>query len=119
MDRVSFQGALPAYGHAAPLSTDQSTNSTKTGGAASREIEKGKLRDVCAEFESLFLQYMLKGMRATIPVGKDGGMGHSREMYTSMMDEQLARELAKGGGIGLADVLFRQICREDGKEEMP
>lgn len=81
--------------------------------------EGADLREVCAEFEALFLNHLLKGMRATIPDSGENGMGQSKEMYEAMMDEQLARELAvRGGGIGLADMLYRQLSLQEGEEKV-
>ncbi|MEM9757744.1 MAG: flagellar assembly peptidoglycan hydrolase FlgJ [Pseudomonadota bacterium] len=71
------------------------------------------IRDVAAQFESLFVQMMLKSMReATI----EGGLfeSHSLESYEQMYDQQLSLELSKSGGIGLADVLVEQLSSERG-----
>lgn len=70
-----------------------------------------KLMEVCREFESLFLDMMLKQMRKTVP---DGGLvekSFAREMYESMQDEEIAKDMAKGGGIGLAQELYNQLSR--------
>ena len=76
---------------------------SETGG------EDPRLEKVCAELESLFISYLLKEMRATIP--KSGFMdgGKAEESYTSMLDSQLARELALKGGIGLASIMSRDM----------
>jgi Rod binding domain-containing protein len=47
------------------------------------------------------------------------GDSSSQEIYTSMMDEELARNVAKGSGIGLADVLFRQFTEKSSKVIAP
>ena len=69
----------------------------------------GRLRAACSEFEALFINLLLKELRAT--VGKSGLMdgGRAEEVYTGMMDTELARDLAARGGIGLADILYRQL----------
>lgn len=68
-----------------------------------------KIREICQEFESVFISYLLKGMRKTIPDSEFSGKGFSREIYTSMMDEEIAHSISKGPGVGLADVLYRQF----------
>jgi flagellar protein FlgJ len=70
--------------------------------------ENNKMRNACEEFESVFISYLLKSMRKTIPNNSEED-GFSRDVYTSMMDEEVAKAVAKGHGIGLADVLFRQF----------
>ena len=63
----------------------------------------------CQEMESLFLCYLLKEMRASIPKSELGGNETARDLYTSMSDQCLANELAGKGGIGLAQVLLDRL----------
>ena len=70
------------------------------------------MRKVAQEFESLFLSEMLKSMRsATEALGKDNPMNTpAAKQYQEMYDQQLAVSMSReGGGIGLADVLMRQM----------
>lgn len=72
----------------------------------------GNMRKVAQEFESLFLNEMLKSMRsATEALGKDNPLNtDAAKQYQEMYDQQLAVSLSReGGGIGLADVLLRQM----------
>ncbi|WP_455926933.1 flagellar assembly peptidoglycan hydrolase FlgJ [Pseudomonas capeferrum] len=72
----------------------------------------GNMRKVAQEFESLFLGEMLKSMRsATEALGKDNPLNTpAAKQYQEMYDQQLAVSLSReGGGIGLADVLLRQM----------
>jgi Rod binding domain-containing protein len=57
---------------------------------------------------------MLKELRAT--VNKSGLMdgGKAEELYTSLMDTQMSREMAAQGGIGLAEMLYRQMMEASG-----
>ena len=66
------------------------------------------LEDVAAQFESIFLQQMLKSMRdATV---KSGLFESSQmETYQSMADQQLAVLLSEQGGIGLARMMVEQM----------
>ncbi len=78
-------------------------------GNRGKDENGGRLREACTEFESLFIHLLLKELRAT--VGKSGLMdgGQAEEVYTGMMDTEMARDLAAKGGIGLADILYRQL----------
>ena len=70
------------------------------------------MRKVAQEFESLFLSEMLKSMRsATEALGKDNPLNTpAAKQYQEMYDQQLAVSMSReGGGIGLADVLMRQM----------
>jgi flagellar protein FlgJ len=80
---------------------------------------KGKDRDsaenvrkVAQEFESLFLSQMMKSMRSANEVLADKDSPFSSQtskQYQDMHDQQLAMNLSKEGGIGLAAVLERQL----------
>lgn len=83
---------------------------------------KGKDRDsaenvkkVAGEFESLFLNQMLKSMRSANQALADKDSPFSSEttkQYQDMYDQQLAVSLSRdGGGIGLANVLERQLSK--------
>jgi len=70
-----------------------------------------KIYEACQEFESIFISYMLKNMRKTIPNVEEN---FSRDIYTSMMDEEIAKSVAKRSGIGLADVIYHQLILKKG-----
>ncbi|CAK0778329.1 flagellar protein FlgJ [Gammaproteobacteria bacterium] len=74
---------------------------------AHRDPEK-KLREAASQFEALFIQNMLKSARAAslAPGALDGP--HS-DTYQQMYDQQLALTLAKGKGIGIAEMLVHQL----------
>jgi flagellar protein FlgJ len=66
------------------------------------------LEDVAAQFESIFLQQMLKSMRDATT--KSGLFDSSQmETYQSMADQQLAVQLSEQGGIGLARMMVEQM----------
>ena len=74
----------------------------------------GNMRKVAQEFESLFLGEMLKSMRsATNALGQDNPLNTAEaKQYQEMYDQQLAVSMSReGGGIGLADVLMRQMSK--------
>ena len=78
--------------------------------AQARDNSEETLREVAGQFEALFIQMMLKSMR-------DANLGeglldsqHSRT-YQSMYDKQIAIDLSKRQGLGLADMMVRQLSR--------
>ncbi|GAB5499151.1 MAG: hypothetical protein PsegKO_14620 [Pseudohongiellaceae bacterium] len=65
-------------------------------------------REVAQQFESIFVGMMVKSMRDTLP--EDSLFGsHQMEAYQEMFDKQLAVDLSRKGGLGLADIIERQI----------
>jgi flagellar protein FlgJ len=88
-------------------------SSAPKSSTAATESER-QAKDACKEFEALFINMMLKELRATI--NKSGLMdgGKAEELYTSLMDTQMSREMAAQGGIGLAEMLYRQMMEASG-----
>ncbi len=63
---------------------------------------------MAGQFEALFMQTMLKNMRAgQLAEPLFGGEQH--KMYVEMMDQQFAIEMASGRGLGFADMLVNQL----------
>ena len=70
---------------------------------------KEELENACRDFESLFVHYMLKQMRETVPDDGLFGGGQAEKMYTSMMDTEVAKEISRQRGLGLAPMMYRQM----------
>lgn len=70
-----------------------------------------QLMEVCREFESIFINLILKQARSGINVGEVTEKSHAREIFEEMHDEQMAVNMSKGQGIGLAQQLYRQLTR--------
>ena len=68
----------------------------------------GALDEVARQFESLLLQQMLKSMREASS-GEDLMESDQSLFYREMYDQQLAIHLAESGGIGLSNVIQRQL----------
>jgi murein DD-endopeptidase MepM/ murein hydrolase activator NlpD len=71
------------------------------------------VKQVAREFEALFLSQLLSVMREGM--GEDGLFEGTtgQDIYTSMMDQALARALAERGGIGLAETVYQQLKELD------
>jgi flagellar protein FlgJ len=68
------------------------------------------LKGAATQFESMFVNMMMKSMRDATP--QDGPMdSQETRTFTTMLDQQMSQKLAKRG-IGLADVLVRQLSAQ-------
>jgi len=112
---------VPARAKVDPLANRVRNFSLKQ--KASLSPEENKARDVelmqaARKFEGLFIHQMLKAMRSTVP---ESGLFDSFAMkqYESMLDEEIAQEMAKHKGLGLADNFFRQFKRLAEKADLP
>ena len=89
-----------------PVATDFQQFAALRRGAEANDPKT--LREVARQFESIFTKMMLKSMREA-SFG-DSLLGSDQvEMYQGMMDDQLAVSLSQGKGLGLADMLVRQL----------
>jgi len=70
----------------------------------------GDLRLVAQQFEALFIQQMLKTMREA-KLSEGAFDSQESNLYVEMLDKQLSLNLSQGAGIGLADILVRQLSR--------
>ena len=70
------------------------------------------IRGAAKQFEALFVNMMVQSMRKATP--QDGPFDTEQtKMFTSMLDQQMSQTLAQRG-VGLADVLTRQLSKGKG-----
>ncbi len=75
---------------------------------AAKKNSPEALRAVAEQFEALFIQQMLKGMR-NIDLGDGMLDSNAGDMYQDMFDKQLSLNLSQGKGIGIADMLVKKL----------
>ena len=86
------------------------TGALKLNGKATED--DAKLRKACQEMEGVFLNMLLKSMRSTIPKTELGGSNLQQDTMQSMFDMEMTRNMAAGGGTGLADMMYRNLTRQ-------
>jgi flagellar protein FlgJ len=75
-----------------------------------RKDDPKALKAAAQQFEAVFLQMMLKSMRAATP--QDGPFDSEQtRFYQELLDSQLAQVMAAKGGTGLAKVIERQMSQ--------
>ncbi len=88
-------------------SAERTAQSTATD--SKRDREARSLKRSCQDFEAIFIQSMFKAMRKSIP---DGGLFEqdtAHEIYRDMLDAEVASEISRQQGLGLADQMYRQM----------
>jgi flagellar protein FlgJ len=83
--------------------------------AAARNNDDKELKKACQEFEAIMLDMIYKQMKATVIKSDLVETEPGREIFESMLDEELTSEAAKAGGLGLADSLYKQLSRQYGR----
>ena len=77
--------------------------------AQAKQSPDQALKAAAQQFESVFLNMMLKSMREATP--QDGMFDNEQtKMFTGMLDQQLAQNMASRG-VGLADIMVQQLSR--------
>jgi flagellar protein FlgJ len=71
---------------------------------------KGALEAAAKQFETLFLDMMLKSMRSTT-AGESMFDSEATKMFTGLLDQEFSRKLGEQGGLGLADLLVKQLSQ--------
>lgn len=72
---------------------------------------EGALREVARQFESVFLNIVMKSMRDANESFADNDLFNTQQskMYREMYDQQLSLSMTEGEGLGLADMLVKQL----------
>lgn len=68
-------------------------------------------KQIGTEFESLFIHQMLELMSQGVKTPEVMGGGSAEDIYRSMMNEKIAAEVARGGGLGVAEAIENQVKR--------
>jgi flagellar protein FlgJ len=68
------------------------------------------IREAARQFETVFARMLLASMRAASP-GDPLFDSNASGFYRDMFDDQLAMELTRGRGLGLAEMLVEQLIR--------
>ena len=67
-----------------------------------------KIENVSRDFESIFLHKLLTSMRKTVP--KSGLLdSFATDMYKSMMDEEISKEMSKNKGMGMGEMIYNDL----------
>lgn len=81
----------------------------QTAPKSAGQQDQVRLKELAQEFEAIFIQQMYKEMRNTIP---DDGLiprTNAEDTYIQLQDLEIARATARQGGIGLAEMMMKQL----------
>lgn len=75
--------------------------------APKAEVEKRRLKASCEEFESFLTGNLLKTMRDSTIRAEEPD--NEQEVYESMLDQTIAKEISHSKSLGLGEMLYREL----------
>ena len=98
--------------------TDKTAAAEKSSSVGAGVDKKDKeLKEACKGFEAMFLSMMYKEMRATVPEDKLFGESNGQKIFQDMRDSELMKKVSDSGGVGLADMMYRQLSPQVKEQE--
>lgn len=80
---------------------------------AQEEKDGKKLMETCKNLESVFVNMMFKQMQSTLSKTSLTDGGFAEGMYNDMLTEQYSEEATKGKGLGLAQMIYKQLSKNN------
>ena len=114
INRAEIQNNL--FSQLTEKNLDRMRNQSKFGQINSeKDMEK-----VARDFESVFVNKLFESMRKGVP--KSGLLDSSAmKMYQSMMDQEMAKLMSVGKGMGIGEMVYKDLSQLDkvSEEEKP
>ncbi len=99
-----------------PSSLTTGAPSLRPGNLSGLSKDNQAARKAAEEFEQTFLTTMMESMFAGVETSAPFGGGHAEQQFRSVLLGEYAKDMAKTGGIGIADEVYREILAiQEGK----
>jgi len=86
----------------------QQNDSSASATQSPADKSDARLWEACQGFEALFMGYLVKSMQQTLPEGSLSTSGLPDMMFNQVMGSALS----EGGGIGLAELLYKDLLTQ-------
>lgn len=83
----------------------------KANNAIKAARNERQMRDAAESFEAVFISQMLAPMFEGLEVDSTFGGGHAEKIFRSIQIEEMGKAIAKNGGVGIADSVYREILK--------
>ncbi len=115
-DAMAYGLTQPAPSMLGTLAAGAGTAGAGAGARGGATGDPNALKATAQSFESVFLSQMFSQMFQDVGTDSLFGGGHGEEMFRSLMLDEYAKQVAKKGGLGIADSVMRQLIRQQEKE---
>lgn len=112
----SLSSAARQQGQAGQLDALQQRLKAGTGTSTGAETkDDDKLRQAAEDFEAVFLNQMFSEMFKGIKTDGPFGGGHGEEVFRGMLVNEYSKTVAKAGGIGVADAVYKELLKQQAR----
>jgi flagellar protein FlgJ len=89
----------------------------QTAASTAELLRRGKIKETAQKFEASFLSVMMQSMTAGMKTPEVGGGGTGEDMFKSLLAEEMAKQVSKAGGIGVAASIQKEMLKMQGLKE--
>lgn len=82
-------------------------------------LDEARIRKAARDFEASFISAMLQPVFEALPTDGAFGGGSGEAAFRSFMVDAMARETARRGGVGLSDVVARELIAMQAAAQRP
>ncbi|MDP3173678.1 rod-binding protein [Phenylobacterium sp.] len=100
----------------AALSVSPNLLSTPQAATGAELAKRGEIEKTAKDFEASFLSIMLQQMFSGLDTEAPFGGGSGEKMFQSFLTDAIAKQTVKSGGIGVADMVSREMLKLQGLE---
>lgn len=80
-------------------------------GQAGKPFTTAQARKAAEEFEGVFVTELLDSMSKGLKTEGPFTGGQGEETYRGLLNEAMAKEISRHGGVGIADQVYREILK--------
>ncbi len=94
-----------------------STSTANAPMSAAETAKRAQIHSTAQKFEASFLSVMMQSMTAGMKTPEIGGGGAGEDMFKSLLAEQMAQQVTKSGGVGIAASIQKEMLKMQGLKE--
>lgn len=86
-------------------------------GSSLQTRQREAAKKAAEDFESVFIAQMMEPMFQGLKTDGMFGGGNGEAVFRSLMIQEVGKEIAKGGGVGISDGVYREMLRMQGLDD--
>lgn len=93
------------------IQTDRFLSAQTLAPKLGKKGEEQQMRKVAQDFESFFIGQMLQPMFKDVRSEDSIDGSHGEDAWRSMQIDEYGKAIARSGGVGIADMVFREMLK--------